>query len=118
MKNSELLRLRLHNQQITHARARRPQEVVSSLVAMQAQEYAMSKWAIALRMAGAVQDADLERAFNAGEILRTHVLRPTWHFVAPADIRWLLALSAPRVHAANAYMYRKLELDAALFRRS
>ena len=67
MKNSELLRLRLHNQQITHARARHPQEVVSSLVAMQAQEYAMSKWAIALRMASAVQDADLERAFNAGK---------------------------------------------------
>ena len=45
-------------------------------------------------------------------------MRPTWHFVAPADIRWLLALTAPRVHVANASMYRKLELDGALFKRS
>ena len=117
MKTSELIRLRLHNQQLTHVRSRLPQEVVSSLVAMQAQEYAMSKWAIGLRLPGTV-DADIEAAFNAGKILRTHLLRPTWHFVAPADIRWLLALTAPRVHAASAYMYRQLELDAAVFKRS
>ncbi|HXQ33145.1 MAG TPA: crosslink repair DNA glycosylase YcaQ family protein, partial [Anaerolineales bacterium] len=46
------------------------------------------------------------------------MLRPTWHFVAPADIRWVLALTAPRVQAVNAYMYRKLEMDNALFKRS
>jgi hypothetical protein len=118
MKTSELLRLRLHNQQITDARSRQPEEVVSWLVAMQAQEYAMAKWSIGLRLPGAVQDAEIERAFNAGKILRTHVLRPTWHFVAPSDIRWLLALTAPRVHAANAYMYRKLALSASMFKRS
>lgn len=78
----------------------------------------MSKWAIALRMADGVSDADVEQAFNAGKILRTHVMRPTWHFVTPADIRWLLALTAPRVHAASRYMYRQLELDAAVFKRS
>jgi hypothetical protein len=118
MKTAELLRFRLHNQRITDPRGRQPSEVVSWLTAMQAQEYAMAKWAIALRMTGAAKDADIERAFNSGEILRTHLMRPTWHFVAPADIRWLLALTAPRVHAANAYMYRKLELDAGLFKRS
>ena len=63
-------------------------------------------------------DDEVDRAFADGAILRTHVMRPTWHFVAPADIRWLLALTAPRVHAANAFMYRKLELDAAVFKRS
>jgi hypothetical protein len=47
-----------------------------------------------------------------------HVLRPTWHFVTPADIRWMLALTAPRVNALNAYYYRKLELDDAVFARS
>jgi len=46
-------------------------------------------------------EADLDRAFDAGEILRTHVLRPTWHFVAPEDLRWLLALTAPRVKPAR-----------------
>lgn len=117
MTTSELLRLRLHNQQITDHRSRRPEEIVSWLVAMQAQEYAMTKWAIGLRLPGGA-DADIERAFEAGAILRTHVMRPTWHFVAPADIRWLLALTAPRVHAVNAYMYRKMELNAAAFKRS
>lgn len=118
MDTEALLRLRLHNQQLTDPRARTPQTVVSAMVAMQAQEYAMSKWAIALRMKGASCDADIERAFDAGKILRTHVMRPTWHFVAPADIRWLLALTAPRVHAASAYMYRKLGLTPALVKRS
>ena len=44
-------------------------------------------------------------------------MRPTWHFVDPADIRWLLALTAPRVHQASAYQYRCLEIDAATRRR-
>lgn len=117
MKIPELLGLRLHHQKLTNPENRQPRKVVEALVAMQAQEYAMAKWAIGLRMAGAVEDADIERAFNAGKILRTHVLRPTWHFVSPADIRWLLALTAPRVQAANAYMYRKMELDARVFKR-
>ena len=60
----------------------------------------------------------VERAVNEGSILRTHVLRPTWHFVTPADIRWMLALTAPRIKAAMAYYDRQLELDAAVFRRS
>jgi hypothetical protein len=83
---------------------------------MQAQEYAMAKWAIGLRLSG-INDADVEKAFNDGKILRTHVMRPTWHFVAPKDIRWLLALTAPRVHAVNAYMYRKEKLDSTIFKR-
>lgn len=65
-----------------------------------------------------VVDAAVERAVSDGSILRTHVLRPTWHFVTPADIRWMLALTAPRIKAAMAYYDRKLELDDAAFRRS
>ena len=65
----------------------------------------------------ACTDADVEAAFARGEILRTHLLRPTWHFVAAADIRWLLGLTAPRVHALNRYMYRRVELDAATLAR-
>lgn len=56
-------------------------------------------------------EADVDRAFDAGEIVRTHVMRPTWHFVAPADLRWLLALTKGRVHQASAYQYRSLGLD-------
>ncbi len=83
---------------------------------MQAQEYAMAKWAIGLRAQG-LTDAAVEAAFDAGTLLRTHVLRPTWHFVAPADLRWLLQLTGPRVQAANASMGRKLELDGPFLAR-
>ena len=63
-------------------------------------------------MAGAT-DEGVEDAFAAGRILRTHVLRPTWHFVLPADIRWLLAATAPRVRARDARRYAQLGLDGA-----
>jgi hypothetical protein len=63
-------------------------------------------------------DAGIEQAFNEGKILRTHILRPTWHFVAPADIHWMLALTAPRIKAFCAGMHRQLELDQVVFRRS
>jgi hypothetical protein len=63
-------------------------------------------------------DATIEAAFTRGAILRTHMMRPTWHFVTPADIRWFLELTAPRVNAASAYMYRRVELDERLFARS
>jgi hypothetical protein len=44
-------------------------------------------------------------------------MRPTWHFVLPADIRWLLELTAPRVNAVSASYYRRFELDDATFAR-
>jgi Winged helix DNA-binding domain len=114
---SEIIRLRLHHQQVSSPGFKQPAELVRWMGAMQAQEYAMAKWAVGLRLPDSSDDA-IEAAFNAGEILRTHVLRPTWHFVHPADIRWLLRLSAPRVNAVNAYMYRQCELDQSVFRRS
>ncbi|WP_374687171.1 winged helix DNA-binding domain-containing protein, partial [Promineifilum sp.] len=87
-----------------------PVEAVAWLVAVQSQDYTGAKLGLGLRLRG-VGDADMDRAFDAGAILRTHVLRPTWHFVAPDDIRWLLALTGPRVHQVNSGMYRQLELD-------
>ena len=81
--------------------------------AVQAQDYPGAKWAVALR-APRVTDAGVERAYDEGRILRTHVLRPTWHFVTPADIGWMLVLTAPRIRAAMASNDRQLELDDAL----
>ena len=114
---SEITRYRFYNQHIGRAKFEKPGDVVAWLGAMQGQEYAMAKWGVAQRMTE-ITDTQLDKAFADGDILRTHLLRPTWHFVTPADIRWVLALSAPRVHAVNAFMYRKLELDSALFKRS
>jgi winged helix DNA-binding protein len=117
MTNSDIARQRLLNQHIVEPTFKSPTDVVAWLGAVQAQEYADAKWALGLRMENAT-DAIVEQAFNEGAILRTHLMRPTWHFVTPADIRWILELTAPRVHARNAYYERQLELDGALFRRS
>jgi hypothetical protein len=84
---------------------------------VQAQDYGASKWGLAQRTDG-LTDSQIEKEIDDGAIVRTHILRPTWHFVAAADIGWMLALSAPRVHAANAYWYRWLEVDDAVARRS
>jgi hypothetical protein len=93
-----------------------PEDVVRWLVAVQSQDYGPAKWSVAQRT-HRVSDAVMDRALADGTILRTHVLRPTWHFVLPADIRWLLELTAPRVQALNAYMYRQFELDGAVLKK-
>jgi len=116
MTADELIRQRLHNQLLAKMTARRPEEIVAALGAVQSQDYTGAKWALAQRAVG-LANADVDRAFDEGRILRTHVLRPTWHFVAPADIRWMLALTAPRIHGASASYYRKFELEDKAFAR-
>jgi hypothetical protein len=93
-------------------------DVVGWFGAVQAQDYRATRWALALRMRGSTPPADIDAAFAAGEILRTHVMRPTWHFVARGDIRWLLELTAPRVHQALAFGRKYYELSDALQRRA
>jgi hypothetical protein len=124
MTPSEIIGHRLINQQIAETTLKKPEEVVSWLGAVQAQEYAMAKWAIGLRLpvnkngSPAFNDTDIETAFNEGTILRTHAMRPTWHFVSPADIRWIQELTASRVHAISAYYARQRNLNAKVFKKS
>ena len=115
--SDELINERLRNQHLTRPARRDPAQVVASLGAIQAQDFPAATWAIGLRAPGC-DSSQIEDAFNSGSILRTHVLRPTWHFVVPDDIKWMVALSAPRVHAANAYYYRQAGLDAKILARS
>src|SRR5262249_5134523 len=117
MTHLDIVRQRLLNQNLSHPRFSKPEELVAWLGAVQAQDFAGAKWSLGLRLQE-VNDADIDRDFNQGTILRTQLLRPTWHFVAREDIRWLLMLTAPRIHQANDYMYRKLGLDSAVFKRS
>jgi len=95
---------------------KRARDVVQALGAVQAQDYDGAKWAIALR--SSLADGDIESEFTSGAILRTHVLRPTWHFVDPVDIRWMLKLSAPRVMTIMSSYDRVLGLDEKVYRRS
>ncbi len=117
MNTSTIAHQRLLNQHIAGTPFKTPGEAVRWLGAVQSQDYDAAKWAVGLRALGTT-GADVEQAISSGAILRTHVLRPTWHFVTPEDIRWMLELTAPRVNAASAYYYRKLELNESLFQRS
>ena len=113
MVKSPILKRRLFNQRLAGNGLRRPEDVVSWLGAVQAQDYTGAKWALGMRGQSITEKA-VDRAFDEGRILRTHILRPTWHFVAPADLRSFLSVSGPRVQAFNAYYYRKYEVDARL----
>ena len=117
MTTLQLVRQRLLSQQLLGSRSTTPESVVRWLGAVQAQDYSGAKWALGIRLKGGTDDK-VEQAFGAGAILRTHLLRPTWHFVTAADIPCLVNLTAPHVHTANAYMYRKLGFDNATFKRS
>jgi hypothetical protein len=118
MKDEEIARLRLRRQHLIGRPLATPEAVVGWLGAVQAQEFGVAKWSIAQRCRGRVTSADLDRALGEGRILRTHVMRATWHFVLPADLRWLLMLIAPRVRARMASYYLQNNLTDAVFARS
>ena len=109
---------RLQNQCLMREQRPDAAGVVEWLGAVQAQEFHPATWALALRMPEGTVALEIGRAFDEGRILRTHVMRPTWHFVPPSDIRWMLELTAPRVHRIVAPYNRRLGLDAAVCTRA
>src|SRR5215510_7620425 len=118
MTGSDIARLRLNNQRIAYATVEKPGDVVAWLGAVQAQDYLGALWAVGLRMRSAVE-ADVERALADRTIIRTWPMRGTLHFVAAADVRWMLELLTPRVVENNAQrLLRQFGLDEAVFARS
>ncbi len=111
--------IRLQNQQLLNPLFCQPKELVSWLGAMQAQNYSMVKWAVGMRLKSATIQT-VEEALRKGEILRTHVMRPTWHLVAAEDIRWMLKLSARRIKSANDSFAKgyNLEITDELYAKS
>lgn len=116
MNSSDIRNLRLQNQKLINSSFEDAAGVVGWLGAVQSQDFPAAKWGLGLRIKNGT-DADIEDAFNAGKILRTHVMRPTWHFVLPEDIRWMLRLTAPRVKKILASYDRRLELTEKLLSR-
>ncbi len=96
---SDIANSRLHSQQIAGTKLKTPKEVLACMGAMQAQDYQMAKWAIGVRLPGST-DKLIETAIDKGEIIRTHLLRPTWHLVSADDIYWMLELTAPHIRSA------------------
>jgi hypothetical protein len=114
MSMPDLARRRLSSQRISQSQLKRPNEAVAWLGAIQAQDYASALWAVGLRCVRPTQ-ASIEQAITDRSILRTWLLRGTLHFVAAQDVRWILALVAPRLIAQSARRNRELDLDPAAF---
>jgi hypothetical protein len=117
MNASDVVHRRLHRQKLAWGRANEPQEVVAWFGAMQGQDYAAAKWAVGLRCVNATL-AMVEQEVVERKIVRTWLMRGTLHLVAVPDVRWMLALLAPRLLAASAGRRRQLELDEATLARS
>ncbi len=117
MPRSDILLHRLHNQGILGKGFSAPNEMVGQLGAVQGQDYLITKWAFGLRIPGSKQE-DVDNAMENGTILRTHIMRPTWHFVTPKDIRWIQMLTAPRVRQAMAYYNRQQKLGPQVYTKS
>jgi Winged helix DNA-binding domain len=113
----EIANRRLANQRIAAPTCQSPLDVVTWLGALQAQDYRGVLWSIGLRMPDATIGA-VERAIADRLIVRTWPLRRTLHFVAAADVRWLLALLRPRTVGQGAGRLRQLEIDERTISRS
>ncbi len=112
-----IARARLQSQQIASTRITSIGRLVGWMGAMQAQDFPSVKWAVGVRLPHCT-DQDVEQALSKGEIVRTHLLRPTWHLVARDDVRWMLDLTAPRLKSSLRSRHRELELTPQVVRRS
>lgn len=114
MKTTDIIRRRLYNHCLTDRGGKDPAGVVSSLCAVQAQDYLGGLWAIGLRLAQS-QEGVIEQALAERKIVRTWPMRGTLHFIASDDIRWMLRLLTPRIIKKLASRHKELELDSAVF---
>lgn len=117
MNSADVREARLRNQRLTGEKLGGVAEAVRWLGAVQAQEYAAAQWALGLR-AASVTAADVDAALADGRIIRTHILRPTWHLVAREDLGWMQALSGPRMAAATRPRQLQLGIDEEMVARS
>jgi hypothetical protein len=106
---SEISTIRLFSQKIKATKFTTAKDIVSWMGAMQAQDFTMAKWAVGLRLQNSTEKK-IEAAINKGEIIRTHLMRPTWHFVSADDIYWMLELTAPRIISSLKSRHIELEL--------
>ncbi|MBT0993422.1 winged helix DNA-binding domain-containing protein [Cellulomonas sp. DKR-3] len=116
MQPADVVRHRLRAQHLRGGRAEGPAQVVRELLAVQAQELPVARWSLAQRSTG--DDEEVRRLLDEGAVLRTHALRPTWHLLAPEDLRWVLRATSPRVHQASVTACRREGLDADALRRT
>jgi hypothetical protein len=117
MMNTTIRALRMSSQQLAEPAFDKPEDLVAWMGAVQAQDYAMCKWAVGIRLKQAKLQT-VEQAINEGRILRTHLMRPTWHLVPAEDIRWMLKLSAHHIKSAFRSHDQMLGITEPLFAQS
>jgi len=117
MNQIDIANLRLHSQQIAKTQFKSPKEIVGWMGAMQAQDFNMAKWAIGLRL-NKTKEKHINAAIDSAEIIRTHLLRPTWHFVSADDIYWMVDLTAPGILSSMKGRNKQLELTGAILKKS
>lgn len=117
MDDRAIARWRMHTLRLSGQTYPSPAAVVEGLLAVQSENHAQASWAVGTRTSG-FTEAQFGRLFDDGVILRTHVLRPTWHYVSPDDIRWLVDLTAPRISRLMVQLQRELELNDAVLEAS
>lgn len=105
-----VLAQRLHTQCLTSSLAQSVTAVVHPLLCVQAQDAPLARWSVAMRM-GCPGDEVIRSAIDAGQLIRTHILRSTWHYLLPEDLRWLLELTSPKLLRSMAARHRQLGLD-------
>ncbi len=114
---SDIIQIRLHNQLISCAQFKRPEEVVEWFGAVQAQDYPGAKWSIALRIPG-TKDEDIENTIAEKKIIRTWPIRGTLHFVSAKDIHWMLSLVEPRIITGNKTRETQLGLNEKIYKKA
>lgn len=114
---TDIANARLISQQIAEPGFSSIKDLVGWMGAMQAQDYTMMKWAVGLRIPG-LTDQNIEDAIGRGELIRMHLMRPTWHLVSSDDIYWLLELTAPQIRSAVRSRHRDLGLTDRILARS
>lgn len=110
MSPSHIAEKRLVSHLLMNNDCKTPDETVKRMGAIQAQDLSMALWAVGIRLKDSTEKSVIE-TFNRGKIIRTHLLRPTWHFVHTDDIRWMSELSAPQIKSSMVARHKQLELD-------
>jgi hypothetical protein len=110
MDPSRVLAQRLRTQRLSSAPLPTAVEAVRLLTCVQSQERDQAFFSLGLRTARR-RYAAVQHELDSGAFVRTHILRPTWHFVATEDLRWILALTSGRVLSSMGARHRQLGLD-------
>ncbi|MDF1549056.1 MAG: winged helix DNA-binding domain-containing protein [Bacteroidales bacterium] len=114
---TDISNARLSSQHLTSSKFKTVKELVAWMGAMQAQDYSMVKWAIGSRLPGTAEKI-IDEAIKKGEIIRAHLMRPTWHIVSADDIYWMLELTAPQIRSATRSRHKDLELTQSILNKT